>query len=276
MIGYAVAVNPGLASFRLRVALPAPHTGHKYAFGALGDVSFFYKLGDPALAEQARGPVVFDVVNDHFRRREVREMCGIATVLTAGSEAMAETVFDETGRDAVVIDDPWETDEMPAACDGDRVLWFGHSANLPSLNRYADRMRGTRLVLCTNYSAPGVVPWTLASEAKCLDECAVVLMTGTNPGASSNRVVKALRAGRFVVCPADCAKAWRQFAEFVWIGDVREGVDWALNNRQEAVRKIQAGQQYVRERFGPQTIGRQWGALFDSTLGRATSVKTAG
>ena len=103
-----------------------------------------------------------------------------------------------------------------------------------------------------------------AAEDACLSRADVVLMTGTNPGASANRVVKALRAGRFVVAPENCADSWRELAEFIHVGDVADGIDWAFNNREEACQKISAGQQFVAQRFAPSSIGAKWTDLFGS------------
>jgi len=96
-----------------------------------------------------------------------------------------------------------------------------------------------------------------------LEKCSVVLMTGTNPGASSNRVVKALRAGRFVVTPGG-VDAWDELRDYIWVGDVEEGIAWAQNNREEACRKILEGQAYVRVRNCPTRIAAQWTGVFDS------------
>lgn len=270
-IGYCVPIMPDLCSFRVRVAIPAPHTGLPYIIGDTAQTSFFFKNGDPERAQSLHGPVVYDVVNDHFKGKHAdsyNAMCAIADKITCASDVMAETIKRHTGREATVIDDPWESYEEAARCEGVQVLWFGHSANIGSLNPYLVGGRD-HLTICTNMPAAEngsrrVVPWTAASERKCLDECAVVLLTGSNPGASSNRMVKAIRAGRFVVTPGGVG-AWEQFAPFCWIGDVQDGIEWAFNNREEACRKVQAGQEWVRERFSPQTIGQQWRRLFDST-----------
>lgn len=267
MIGYMVRHKPELASYRLRVDLPSQHLGMDYVIGDVGDLTFFYKLGNPDIARQC--PVtVFDVVNDHFDTYPtVLEMANLATVVTAGSAAMAEKVRLNTGReDVAVIDDPYENEEREAKVRGDTVLWFGHSVNLPSLARYD--LRNLKLLICSN--AQGASPWSLENEALHLERCAVVLMTGTNPGASSNRIVKSLRAGRFVVAPPDCAESWKDFEQFIWIGDIRRGISWALNNREEACSRIKAGQEYVRSRYSPAVIGSQWASLFASTLARAT------
>jgi hypothetical protein len=274
-VGYAVPHNPTLASYRLRVAIPSQFSKLKTVIGATGDVTFFYKNGNPKLAESLAGPVVYDVVNDHFRGAQAADyhaMCGIAHTITCASDEMARRIKFYTGRDATVIDDPWETEELPPFCYGNGVAWVGHSANVRSLVPY---LMDVPVVVCSNI-AHAHVPWSLENEQNVYKGAAVVLVTGNNPGASSNRVVKAIRAGRFVVCPTDCADSWKQFADYIWIGDVHDGIAWALNNREEACKKILAGQAYIRERFSPQLIGSQWADLFASTLGPVTSTKRDG
>lgn len=263
-VGYWVAVLPELASYRLRVAIPAQHLGCPYRIGGMGNPTFFYKNGDTVAADavSANG-VVYDVVNDHFRGKYADDyllMCSIADKITVASESMAETVLEHTGREATVIADPYETEEREPSCYGNGVAWFGHSANLSSLAPYV----GTEsLVVCSN-SSKSHVPWSLENEAKCMEGAAVVLMTGNNPGASANRVVKALRAGRFVVAPKDCADSWRELSPYIWIGDVADGIAWALNNREDVCQKIKQGQQFIQQRFAPQLIGSQWADLFGS------------
>ena len=272
IVGYCVPINPNLASFRLRVAIPAAHLGCSYYIGHPGDVSFFFKDAHPAAASNLPC-VVYDVVNDHFANEHYRQMCYVATAVTCSSPAMAETVLEHTGRHATVIDDPYENAEEEVRCEGDNVLWFGHSANLSSLPKHMEDA-DFNLTICSNWSKSSV-QWTRASEMQCLARCAVALITGNNPGASSNRVVKAIRAGRFVVAPRGCA-AWEQFEPYIWLGNVQDGIRWALNNREEACSRTRAGQQYVRERFSPEVIGKQWHSLFASTLGAATKEKPVG
>jgi hypothetical protein len=60
---------------------------------------------------------------------------------------------------------------------------------------------------------------------------------------------KALRAGRFVVAPQDCPASWKELSDFIWIGDVEEGIQWAFANREEACRKIATSQSYIQDTF---------------------------
>ena len=268
-VGYCVPVTPHMASYRLRVAIPAPLLGCEYEIGCMGKPTFFYKHfeGDRDLAPAA-GPFVYDVVNDHFsgsHAEHYRAMCGAASKVTCSSAAMAETVHRWTGRDAIVIDDPYENDEQPAEIKGSGVLWFGHLANIKSLWQTAEKIDGLpiNLTVCTNLRHDSTVEWSPESERRCLKDSALVLVTGDNPGASANRIVKALRAGRFVVAPAG-TPAWDEWKEHIWIGDVREGVEWALNNREEACRKVVAGQERLKEKNHPEAIARMWMEVFAS------------
>lgn len=273
VIGYCVEPAPQLASFRFRVAIPASRLTVPYRIGVTGSPTFFYKDGNPTLAKALKTGVVYDVVNDHFsgpRAASYHAMAQAADVLTTCSEVMRETVRRATGRESVVIDDPYENECAAPAVDGDRVLWFGHGANLSSLKPYADT---PGLVVCSNVA--GAIPWSHENEADCIESAAVVLLTGNNPGASTNRIVKAIRAGRFVVTPGG-VPSWEQFREFCWIGDVSEGVRWALNNREEACKKILAGQAYTLARFTPSAITGKWMEVFGSTSGAATKSKRAG
>jgi hypothetical protein len=264
MIGYCVSANPQLASYRLRVAIPSKHLGMPHQFG-VGDVSFFYKNGNTLLANRLQCPIVYDVVNAHFKDPDYQRMADLATVLTCSSDAMAEIIRRELGREACVIPDPYENDEGKPRVDGP-VLWFGHQANIESLRPYAD-------LDCEIYTGTA---WTLEGEASALSSAGVVLLTGNNPGASANRPIKALRAGRFVVAPEGCPESWKELSAFMWIGDVRKGLAWAFANREEACRKVTLGQRYVKTHFSPQSIGSQWADLFASILAQGTSTKTAG
>jgi hypothetical protein len=276
-VGYFVPILPQMASFRLRVSIPARHLGCPYTIGGTGKPTFFFKNGDVATAKQVKSGIVYDVVNDHFtgdNAAHYRGMCDLADKITVASDHMAAVVKMHTGRESTVIDDPYENGEDRPALVGDSVAWFGHSANITSLFRIAELIT-VPLTICTNYQHPAAVRWTQESERKCIRESAVVLLTGNNPGASTNRVVKSLRAGRFVVTPGG-VESWEQFRDYIYIGDVRDGIHWALNNREEACNKIAAGQEAIRKRYSPQSIGSQWAALFASTLGQGNRKPKAG
>lgn len=272
-VGYIVTVDPWLASYRFRVAIPAPHTGLSYSIGEPGEVSFFYKHFEPIeiaqSAKESGSRIVYDVVNEHLEGEKgvyYRSMIALADAVTCGSEWMRRRILDATGKTATVIDDPWETDEAETQCEGRDVLWFGHGANLRSALHAFDAVFAAKAnpVVCSNAQHKAIVPWSPEEERRQLERCALVLLTASNPGASTNRVVKALRSGRFVI--AQDIESWRELRDYIWIGDIRQGVEWALSNRQQALEKVRAGQEYVREKKSPQAIGRAWSTVMRPLL----------
>ena len=58
MIGYAVDINPELASFRFRVSIPAGGLKVPYRLGCTGSPTFFYKDGNPSLARSLKSGVL--------------------------------------------------------------------------------------------------------------------------------------------------------------------------------------------------------------------------
>ncbi len=164
-VGYCVQPQPNLASYRFRVAIPAPHLGMPYVIGTTGKPTFFYKAGNVRLAEALGDEVVYDVVNDHFRGDQApayHGMCSLASVITVPSVAMQETVHHYTGRDSTVIDDPYESELQEPSCYGDGVAWIGHSANIRSLVPY---LADVPIVVCSNI-ANAHVPWSIENEQK--------------------------------------------------------------------------------------------------------------
>ena len=75
---------------------------------------------------------------------------------------------------------------------------------------------------------------------------------------SNNRVVKAIMAGKFVVTPNVEMKSWQKFKDYIWMGDVDDGIKWALENKPAALFMIKRGQDYIRPIYSPRVIAKQW------------------
>lgn len=199
--------------------------------------------------------IVFDVCDDHFhtpREHHYREVCRKADLITCSTPAMREIIKRETGRDAIVIPDPYEQPEKKARIH-DSLLWFGHPLNLPDLERETQRLAGHKLQVVTN--AKGAIPWSPENMDKAFNDAGLVIIpTGRSIAKSANRAVESIRRGLFVV--ANPLPAYSDLG--IWLGDIREGVDWALNHRGEVIKRIKTAQDYVRHEYSPQRIGKLW------------------
>lgn len=154
-------------------------------------------------------------------------------------------------KSVVVIPDPYESDEQKADM-GNGLLWYGHESNIKTILPYMD----------LNPKILSGEEWSRKKQLAMLNDCAIVLIpTDFRRGKSANRMIEAIRNGRFVV--AGELPAHDEFKDLMWVGDIREGVEWALSNKKEVIERIKAAQDYVRDRYSPETIGKQWKRTLD-------------
>lgn len=196
--------------------------------------------------------VVVDFCDDHFSGRPYYKRAAIlADRVTCPTSVMADVIRVNSGVESVVIPDPYEFPEEPAHCRGDRILWFGHSINFPSLKRVREGIKHPLRVVS---NVPGCIPWSIETMRRELADADIVIMPATAKYKSANRTVEAIRQGCFVV-----AEPHPSIEEFpIWIGDIPKGVEWAVSNPEDARRLTAKAQDYVREKFSPRTIARLW------------------
>jgi hypothetical protein len=241
-------LSPEIASSRLRAEIPQRELA-KLGIQRGPDILVYGKHVVPMRIASKFGKRVYDICDDHFHtdlEDYYREHAEAADLVTVNSDEMARIVLMETGRKAVVIPDPYESEEQPAGY-GNGVLWYGHQSNLKTIDPYRDCID----VILT------YPDWTRERQLQVISECAIVVIpTDERKGKSANRLIEAVRNGRFVV--AGDLPAHDEFKEFMWIGDIREGLEWAKNNREECVERVEACQAYIRGKFSPERIGQLW------------------
>jgi hypothetical protein len=241
-------LSPEIASSRLRAEIPQREL-KKLGVGHGSDILVYGKHVVPMHIAEKFGKRVYDICDDHFHtmhERYYREHSLVADLITVNTEEMARIVLKETGRTAVVIPDPYESPEQPAGY-GQGVLWYGHESNLKTIEPYRD-------VIDRVLTAPD---WTREKQVKAINECAVVVIpTDERKGKSANRLIEAVRNGRFAV--AGDLPAHDEFKDFMWIGDIREGLEWAKNHHSECIERVRKCQDYIRDKYSPETIGKLW------------------
>lgn len=264
-------VTPGdetLASVRYRMLIPAEaltKMGHSVTVGNCAQETGVYVFAkhnraDLELVEKLQdigNTIVYDVCDDHFHDQHAdhyRKMAAACDVLTCSTQAMWEVLLKETGREAIVIDDPYEfPEEEPVIKKPGRTMWFGHQSNLPSLNGHA-------VDDCIS-NAPGCMPWSMETMFMAFDRNQIVIIPHSserkNWVKSPNRVIESIRMGKWV--SASPIPSYDQFANFCHLGDVKAGIEMYNDLPEEVlVARIKAGQDYIRERFSPERIANQW------------------
>jgi hypothetical protein len=241
-------LSPEIASSRLRAEIPQRELA-KLGIKRGPDVLVYGKHVITMQTAMRFGKRVYDICDDHFHTQMenyYREHAEMADLITVNSDEMARIVFEETGRIAKVIPDPYESDEQPAGY-GDGVLWYGHESNQKTIDPYRD---------CID-KVLTYPDWTREKQVQAINDCAIVVIpTDARTGKSANRLIEAVRNGRFVV--AGELPAHDEFKDMMWIGDIRQGLDWAKDHPQLCIERVQQCQDYIRDRFSPKRIGQMW------------------
>lgn len=271
--------GPTFASYRYRSQIPAEqvakHNGFKTGLNEPGDYDVIV-LSKPCkedlpLIEQVKAQgatIIGDFADDHFEGKKAEvfyEIAGKCDYIVTATDVMRDRVHGYLKRDAVVISDPYEQDEKEPHADGDEFLWFGHQTNLPDLTAITPLLKGRSLkVVSGPRDIRGVIPWTPENMQAAFRQSNIVLLP-TRPGAefkSPNRLINSLRAGCFAVCAKH--PSYFEFRDFVWVGNMPTGLKWTDAFKSELNTLVKAGQDYIRERYSPEKIGKQWAQLLEA------------
>ena len=241
--------GPSMASYRYRAQIPAEQLGASIN-DMPADVVVVSKPESVTVVEVkqmlGRGQsVIVDFCDDHFKTPHYRALLRLADAVVCNTPVMQQTIA-ALGREAIVIDDPYEFPERPPHCQGANLLWFGHALNRPTLDF-------PNLHYVSN--RPGDIPWGYNTMLVEFERADIVLIPATTAYKSANRTLEAIRQGCFVV-----AEPHPSLTDIpgIWIGDLQEGVTWASTHPQDANVRIRQSQIWVSQRFDPKIVADAW------------------
>lgn len=81
---------------------------------------------------------------------------------------------------------------------------------------------------------------------------------------SSNRIIDSLNLGRFTIISP--VPQFAEFKNFVYYGNIIEGINWYYNNQKLALKKTIQGQEYVKKNFSLSAISNQWVDLISKLI----------
>lgn len=201
--------------------------------------------------------VVFDCCDWHMDNHlasHYRHCFARADLITCNSAEMGRLIRETTGRQAVVIPDPYEQPERTPRVH-EKLLWFGHRTNLPDLLPWLHKI--PRCTVVSNTPMQGVIQWSPEAMDREFEAAGlVVIPTGKSAAKSANRAIEALRRGLFPV--AGPLPAHGDLP--IWQGDIADGVQWALSHQDEVLRRIKSAQGYIRDEYAPERIAGLWKA----------------
>ena len=250
-----------MASYRYRAAMPAAWLG-----ASINDFSastlVFSKPRPQELETLGRAKAkgqwcVADFCDDHFDWPHCAEFLRLADAVACPTEAMRKLIADvpRYGRDASVVPESWEFAPHDPHCSGGNLLWFGSLSTVESLQRMRTRIgvHAYRLREVGNFA--GARPWSAAAMIEELALADIVLIPATAAHKSANRAVEATMAGCLVVADAHPSlEGWPG----IWIGDLKEGIEWATANPEQANARVSSARRCAMEKFSPAILSRMW------------------
>lgn len=268
-ISFMHSGGPTMASYRYRAAIPASNLADTSLNDPTADILVFAKpfLEDLKIAWKVKergGKIIVDYCDDNFSMYpHYKTFLDLADAVTCTTKTMQDRIL-ELGRVASIIEDPYEFDEVEPHCKGVNLLWFGHAINYYSLKDALPSIEGYPLRVVSNI--PGSIPWSHETMLDEFSKADIVIIPETKHHKSANRAVEAIRQGCFVV--AESVPALEEIPG-IWLGNIKDGIEWASKNQQEANERIKLSQSYVAERFAPRTQALAWSKIIrelNSTL----------
>lgn len=216
-------------------------------------------------ARQKGRKVIADFCDMHFHLPYYDLILKTADAVTCPTKWFAEQIALQFGIEATVIGDPYEYPQLEPHCNGDNLLWFGQSMNIDGLERIAPLIQGYPLQIVSNIE--GATPWSKENMLAAFIHADIVVMPETAPYKSANRTIEAIRQGCFVV--AEPHPALNDFPG-IWIGNIKEGIEWAKHNPQEANQRTKLAQDYVQKWFSPATLANAWRTVIQRVQSSST------
>lgn len=206
---------------------------------------------------------IYDVCDDHFTtgyREHYLKHCEQADLVTCNSKVMRDIIEQHTGRVARVIPDPVEFETQDPHYSKS-FLCFGNKWNINLLKKVPNLHKALGdyyLQVISEPFADFVTPYSEESIKAGFDRAgAVIIPVGKRIAKSANRLIESINAGCFVIC--NPMPAYDEFKRFAYVGDIAKGIEWYLNNPEEALSMVSEGQKYIQERYTMNQIGPMWG-----------------
>jgi len=256
----------------------------------------FLKRSQPHSIQRAKdlgAKTIYDLCDNKFEEKEEYEpCCQLADLISVNSINMGISTKHHTGKDSIVMPDPYERPKLPPKFNPNKelkLLWFGSQSSFKffpivecwqrlekEIGNYKFTMVSAKTdrvlskmtqrqnkgqISGINFSKLDMQEWTWELQGQLLSECDIVLMPvmTDNPRTdtkSANRLIDSIISGKFVVTTP--LASYQEFSEYSWQDDYIAGIKWALANPAEVIKKIEAGQKYTEENYSAKVLSKKF------------------
>ena len=224
--------------------------------------------------------------------------CRYANLITTTCKELRSKIFNESGKTAIIIDDPFERAiEEPRFKPHKKNLNFCYFGGRKSFSlvdweeiiailNFVCKKNGINYTLncitqkhlqvseeLTHHFYPDgpliMYEWNYELQKDLVSKSDFVLLPVPADGfspvigfKSPNRVIDSIAQGRYVITTWG-VHSYRNYIDFIGIGSIQNSIKWAMNNPKSVLDKIKQGQQYIKKHHSPEVIAKQWMSLRD-------------
>ena len=243
---------------------------------------------------------VFDICDNKWRMGKDRQKntaimnagCLHANLITTTCGQLKQKIYEETGKDALIIDDPFERAiEEPTfkphkknlnICyfGGRKSFWLVNWEEVIAGLNYVCKQLGVEYTLncitqkhliaskkITHHYYPDgpiiMYEWDYELQKQLVSKSDFVLLPVPNENPlvfsykSPNRVIDSIAQGKYVIT-TNGVISYEQFGDFIGLGSLQRNIKWAIQNPKGVISKIKEGQNYIKKYHSPEVIAKQW------------------
>lgn len=241
---------------------------------------------------------VFDICDDKWstRKKKLNDtynfLCEKANLVITSTPTLANIIFRNTGKKAYVITDPFERERKEpnlknitndtiikfayygAGKNFEYINWSQLVTNLKSVHEKIEihcvigKME-SHIKKVTHLIEQKILftyQWSYELQDTIVDQCHFVILPIVNRNEnilakSPNRLIDGLQRGKLVFTNTG-VNSYEPFRNYTYFGgdnfNYANPFRYAINNRDETLRRIKDGQDYIDKHHTPDVIGKQW------------------
>ena len=230
---------------------------------------------------------IFDICDDKWNKdpQLYNHACRNANLVTTTCELLQTKIKEYTGKTAHIIPDPTEREQEEPKFEPKehiKFAWFGgrksfslfnwdsvvndirkvtNNFSIHAITNKPDRA-SKRLAHLLEKKIMNMYHWDFDKQGQIVKDCDIVLIPLPQDMPlvqvkSPNRVIDGIQQGKFVIAN-DGVESYRVLKDYIHLGNITDGLKWALNNKDQVIEKIKRGQDYVYNNHSPEIIGQRW------------------
>ena len=241
--------------------------------------------------------VVYDICDSKWHKswqkpyvvEELNDICAMANLIVTTTPELAKDIKIHTNKNAFIIPDPTERDRLEPNFNPSgtiNLFYYGSEKNFSALNlnniiesikipfflnimidrskkhidRYYRYIEKEKILKIYEYNFTEQEKLMKMSDIIFLPIRSKNFSVKTIYQKSPNRILDAIQMGKIVItnCGVASYEKLRDFVYWTYNENYGEAINWLLNNREQVIKKITYGQNYIDHYHTPEVIGKKW------------------